>query len=74
MKECFSFVFALHFSLEHGKTYTLYIPVVDNDDDKTKCEFSSYIEAGGFSFLVDNLTSANIIETNDKEVRNTLLI
>lgn len=68
------FVFTLHFSLEHGKTHTLHIPVVDNDDDKTKCDFSSYIEAGDFIFLVENLTSANIVEMNDKEVRNTLLI
>lgn len=68
------FVFALHFSLERGKTHTLHIPVVDNDDDKTKCEFSLYVEAGALSLLLRNLTSANIVEMNDKEVRNTLLI
>lgn len=70
----FSFVFVLHFSLEHGKTHTLHIPAVDNDGDKTKCEFSSYIEAGDFQFLVKNLTAANIVEMNDKEVCNKLLI
>lgn len=64
----FYFVFTLHFSLEHGKTHTLHIPAVDNDGDKTKCQLSSYVEAGAFQFLVNNLTAAKIVEMNEKEV------
>lgn len=60
----------LRFSLEHGKIHTLHIPAVDNDDDKTKCEFSTYIEAGLFQEIVKNLTTAKIIAIEEKEVRN----
>lgn len=74
MKECFLFVFVLYFSLEYGKIYIFYILVVDNDDDKIKCEFFLYIEVGSFSFLVDNFIFVNIIEMNDKEVCNILFI
>uniref|UniRef100_K1PK29 Uncharacterized protein n=1 Tax=Magallana gigas TaxID=29159 RepID=K1PK29_MAGGI len=54
-------------TLEHGKTHTLHIPAVDNDGDKTKCQLSSYVEAGAFQFLVNNLTAAKIVEMNEKE-------
>lgn len=50
--------------------HSLHIPAVDNDDDKTKCEFSSYIEAGLFQEIVKNLTTAKIIAMKEKEVRN----
>lgn len=43
------------FSLEHGKDYHLYIPVIDNDGDQTRCSISSFIEAGGLSPLVEDL-------------------
>lgn len=61
-------VFALYFSLEHGRIHTLHIPVVDNDDDKPMCEFSSYVEAGIFQEIVKNLTTASIIAMKEKEV------
>lgn len=66
------FVFALYFSLEHGKIHTLHVPAVDNDDDKLNCQFSSYIEAGFFQRIVRNLTTASIIAMKEKEVWNVL--
>lgn len=61
-------VFVLHFSLEHGKIHTLHIPAVDDDDDKSNCEFSTWVEAGFFEGIVRNLTSASIIAMKDIEV------
>uniref|UniRef100_A0A8W8IGD9 Uncharacterized protein n=1 Tax=Magallana gigas TaxID=29159 RepID=A0A8W8IGD9_MAGGI len=60
-------VFVLHFSLEHGKIHTLHIPAVDDDDDKSNCEFSTWVEAGFFEGIVRNLTSASIIAMKDIE-------
>lgn len=54
------------FSLEHGKDYHLYIPVIDNDCDQTQCFISSYIEAGGLSPFVKDLTDANFLSMDEK--------
>lgn len=54
------------FSLEHGKDYHLYIPVIDNDCDQTRCFISSYIEAGGLSLFVKDLTDANFLSMDEK--------
>nr|XP_034326148.1 uncharacterized protein LOC105319101 isoform X2 [Crassostrea gigas] len=56
-----------YYSLEHGKIHTLHIPAVDDDDDKSNCEFSTWVEAGFFEGIVRNLTSASIIAMKDIE-------
>lgn len=58
----------IYFSLELGKIHTLHIPAVDNDDDKLKCELSSFVEAGFFQGIIKNLTTARIVAMKEKEV------
>lgn len=53
------------FSLEHGKDYHLYIPVIDNDGDETRCSISSYIEAGGLLPLTRELESAESLSIDE---------
>lgn len=59
-------MFSLLFSLEYRKTHTIEIPVVDDDDDFTKCVISEFVEAGPFVYLTDDLTRTNIIMMNEK--------
>lgn len=56
----------LFYSLENGKTHTIHIPAVDDDDDAIECHLSMYIEAGAFKTLVKNLTNTNIIMMSEK--------
>lgn len=53
------------FSLELGKDYHLYIPVIDNDGDQTRCSISSYIEAAGLSPLVLELQRAESLSIDE---------
>lgn len=48
--------------------HTIHIPAVDNDDDSTKCEFSTFIEAGHFQTLVKELDRTKVIMMNEKVV------
>lgn len=57
------------FSLEHGKDYHLYIPVIDNDGDQTRCFISEYIEANGLGPLIKKLRDAQALSM-DTNVRN----
>lgn len=67
--EFYGFVcICISFSLELGKIHTIHIPAVDNDDDKLKCELSTFIEAGVFQSIVKTLKSARIIAMKEKEV------
>lgn len=50
--------------LEHGKTHSINIPAIDNDDDSLECEFSIYVEAGKFRDIVKNLTGLGILTMN----------
>lgn len=54
------------FSLEHGKDYHLFIPVIDNDCDQTRCFISSYIEAGGLLSFVKDLQDTNFLSVDEK--------
>lgn len=56
----------LFYSLENGKTHTIHIPAVDDDDDVIECQLSMFIEAGAFITLVKNLTNTNIIMMSKK--------
>lgn len=56
-----------HYSLENGKTHTIHIPAVDDDDDVIECAFSRFLEAGAFNTLVKNLTNTNIIMMSKKD-------
>lgn len=64
MKNWFFFKFC--FSLENGKTHTIHIPAVDDDDDAIECDLSMFVEAGAFQKIVKNLTITNIIVVNEK--------
>lgn len=67
--EFYGFVcICISFSLELSKIHTIHIPAVDNDDDKLKCELSTFVEAGVFVSIVKNLTRARIITMKEKEV------
>lgn len=54
--------------------HTIHIPAVDNDDDSTKCEFSTFVEAGPFQPLVKELDSTKVIMMNEKVLGDFCLL